>query len=180
MESLTLLSGHTLPAVGLGTYPLKDEPCKQVIKQALELGYTHFDTAWIYGNQREIGEALRESGVDRSKLFITTKVGQDYLKYDVAIKQADENLQYLQMDYVDLLLVHWPPDDVPMEEPIGAFNAIIDAARPEASASAISPWSKCSRPVRFRKRPSASTRSNTIRAMNSGTCWIGAWNTTWP
>ena len=110
MESLTLLSGHTLPVVGLGTYPLKGEPCKQVIKQALELGYTHFDTAWIYGNQREIGEALREAGVDRSRLFVTTKVGKDYLHYDVAIKQADENLQSLQMDYVDLLLVHWPPD----------------------------------------------------------------------
>ena len=129
MESLTLLSGHTLPVVGLGTYPLKGEPCKQVIKQALELGYTHFDTAWIYGNQREIGEALREAGVDRSRLFVTTKVGKDYLHYDVAIKQADENLQSLQMDYVDLLLVHWPPDCVPMEEPIGAFNAILDAGK---------------------------------------------------
>ena len=143
MESLTLLSGCTLPVVGLGTYPLKGEQCKQVIKKALDLGYTHLDTAWIYGNQREIGEALRESGVDRSKLFITTKVGQDYLKYDVAIKQADENLQYLQMDYVDLLLVHWPPDDVPMEETNRRLQRDHRrGARPEASASAISPWSK--------------------------------------
>ncbi len=129
MESLPLLSGDTMPVVGHGTYPLKGEQCKQVIKKALELGYTHFDTAWIYGNQREIGEALREAGVDRSKLFITTKVGQDYLQYDVAINQAEENLQYLQMDYVDLLLVHWPPPDVPMEETIGAFNAIHDAGK---------------------------------------------------
>ena len=129
MESLPLLSGDTMPVVGLGTYPLKGEPCKQVVKQALDLGYTHFDTAWIYGNQREIGEALREADVDRSKLFITTKVGKDYLQYDVAVKQADENLQLLQMDYVDLLLVHWPPDDVPMKETIDAFNAIQGAGK---------------------------------------------------
>ena len=129
MESLPLLSGDTMPVVGLGTYPLKGEQCKRVVKQALDLGYTHFDTAWIYRNQREIGEALREAGVDRSRLFITTKVGQDYLQYDVAVRQADENLQLLQMDYVDLLLVHWPPDDVPMEETIGAFNTVFDAGK---------------------------------------------------
>ena len=67
MESLPLLSGDTMPVVGLGTYPLKGEQCKRVVKQALDLGYTHFDTAWIYRNQREIGEALREAGVDRSE-----------------------------------------------------------------------------------------------------------------
>ena len=57
MESLTLLSGHSMPVVGLGTWPMRGDQCKQVVKQALELGYTHFDTAWIYQNQREIGEA---------------------------------------------------------------------------------------------------------------------------
>ena len=97
MESLTLLSGYSMPVVGLGTWPMRGDQCKEVIKQALELGYTHFDTAWIYQNQREIGEALREVGADRSQLFITSKVGRDYLQYDVAIEQADEILQLLQM-----------------------------------------------------------------------------------
>ena len=129
MESLTLLSGHTMPVVGLGTWPMRGDQCKAVIKQALELGYTHFDTAWIYQNQREIGEALREVGADRSQLFITSKVGRDYLQYDVALKQADEILEYLQMDYVDLLLVHWPNETVPMEGFIRAFNEVFDAGK---------------------------------------------------
>lgn len=129
MESLTLLSGDTMPVVGLGTWPMRGDQCKQVIKQALELGYTHFDTAWIYQNQREIGEALREAGADRSQLFITSKVGRDYLQYDVALKQADDILEYLQMDYVDLLLVHWPNETVPMDGFIRAFNEIFDAGK---------------------------------------------------
>ncbi len=129
MESLTLLSGHSMPVVGLGTWPMRGNQCKEVIKQALELGYTHFDTAWIYQNQREIGEALREVGADRSQLFITSKVGRDYLQYDVAIEQADEILQLLQMDYVDLLLVHWPNEAVPMEGYIRAFNEFFDAGK---------------------------------------------------
>ena len=69
MESLPLLSGHTMPVVGLGTWPMRGVQCKEVVKQALELGYTHFDTAWIYQNQREIGEALREVGADRSNFL---------------------------------------------------------------------------------------------------------------
>ena len=129
MESLTLLSGHSMPVVGLGTWPMRGDQCKEVVKQALELGYTHFDTAWIYQNQREIGEALREVDADRSQLFITSKVGRDYLQYDVAIKQADENLQLLQMDYVDLMLVHWPNEAVQMEGYIRAFNEIFDAGK---------------------------------------------------
>ena len=129
MESLTLLSGHSMPVVGLGTWPMRGDQCKEVVKQALELGYTHFDTAWIYQNQREIGEALREVGADRSQLFITSKVGRDYLQYDVAIEQADENLQLLQMDYVDLMLVHWPNEAVQMEGYIRAFNEIFDAGK---------------------------------------------------
>ncbi len=129
MKSLTLLSGHAMPVVGLGTWPMRGNQCKEVIKQALELGYTHFDTAWIYQNQREIGEALREVGADRSKLFITSKVGRDYLQYDVAMEQADDILEYLQMDYVDLLLVHWPNETVPMEGTIRAFNEFFDAGK---------------------------------------------------
>ena len=129
MESLTLLSGDTMPVVGLGTWPMRGNQCKQVIRQALELGYTHFDTAWIYQNQREIGEALREAGADRSQLFITSKVGRDYLQYDVALKQADDILEYLQMDYVDLLLVHWPNETVPMAGTIRAFNEVFDAGK---------------------------------------------------
>ena len=129
MESLTLLSGCTMPVVGLGTWPLKGQQCKHVIKKALELGYTHFDTAWIYKNQREIGEALREAGADRSQLFITSKIGKDYLQYEVALKQADEILRHLRMDYVDLLLVHWPSETVPMEETMSAFNEIFNAGK---------------------------------------------------
>ena len=70
METIQLVSGYAIPVLGLGTWTLRDEQCKTVVKTALELGYNHIDTAWMYANQREIGEALQEIGAVREELFI--------------------------------------------------------------------------------------------------------------
>ncbi len=130
METIQLASGNTIPVLGLGTWTLRNEQCKAVLKNALELGYNHIDTAWMYANQKEIGEALREMGAVRKALFITSKIWHTHLKYDQVHSQFDECLADLQTDYVDLLLVHHPGDGtVPMEETLSAFDEIYDAGK---------------------------------------------------
>ncbi len=129
METIKLSSGHLMPVVGMGTWRLQGEACKVAIKKAVEMGYTHIDTAWMYGNQTEIGEALRELSMDREQLFITTKVWHTHLCYDEVLTQFDECLNQLQMDYVDLLLIHHPNESVPLQETLGAFNEIHNAGQ---------------------------------------------------
>ncbi len=129
METIKLSSGHLMPMVGMGTWRLQGEACKVAVKKAVEMGYTHIDTAWMYGNQTEIGEALRELSMDREQLFITTKVWHTHLRYDEVLTQFDECLNQLQMDYVDLLLIHHPNESVPLQETLGAFNEIHNAGQ---------------------------------------------------
>ena len=130
METIQLVSGHEIPVLGLGTWTLRDEQCKTVIKKALELDYNHIDTAWMYANQKEIGEALREIGAVREELFITSKIWHTHLKYDQVHSQCNECLEDLQTDYVDLLLIHHPGDGtVSMGETLSAFNEIHDAGK---------------------------------------------------
>ena len=116
-----------MPVVGLGTWDLRGRACRRVVKEALAVGYTHIDTAWYYGNQRTIGEALREADVDRSALFITSKVWMSHLRYDDALKQCEEIVRDLQTGYVDLMLIHWPNDSVPVKETLRAFQETVDA-----------------------------------------------------
>ena len=110
--------------IGLGTWDLRGDACKSAVKNAINLGYIHIDTAWFYQNQREIGQAINESHINRDNLFITSKIWRTELSYDQVLAQCDEILNQLQMDYVDLLLIHWPSDDVPLSETIEAFNYI--------------------------------------------------------
>ena len=107
-----------IPNPGLGTFRLKGDDLKSAVTEALDLGYRHIDTAQIYENESEIGDLLATSGVDRSELFITTKVWYTNLTRDAFIPSVRESLAKLKTDYVDLLLIHWPsPDEeVPMEE----------------------------------------------------------------
>lgn len=129
MENFELQSGHTMPALGLGTWDLRNQQCKTVVKQAVEMGYTHIDTAWMYANQTEIGDALKEIGAKREDLFITSKIWHTHMERDSVLSQCDECLDQLQMDYVDLLLIHSPNHNVPFEETLGAFKEIFDAGK---------------------------------------------------
>lgn len=129
MENVKLASGHEIPILGLGTWQLKGSQCERIIKVAIELGYTHIDTAWMYQNQTQIGNALRDINVERETLFITSKIWHTHLKHDEVLSQFDVCINDLQMDYVDLLLIHWPSDSVPFEETFGAFKEIYDAGK---------------------------------------------------
>ena len=109
VPNIKLNNGKKIPQAGLGLWlnQNKDE-CKKSVKEALEAGYRHFDTAQIYENEEFVGEALKESGVDRKELFITTKIWNDNLWWEGFDESFDESLKKLQTDYVDLLLIHFP------------------------------------------------------------------------
>jgi 2,5-diketo-D-gluconate reductase A len=109
LAPLTKLNdGHSIPQLGLGTWPLDDDQAATAVVQALEAGYRHIDTAVKYGNERGVGNGVRASGVDRGELFITTKLDGQYQGNDRAIEGLDGALERLGLDYVDLLLIHWP------------------------------------------------------------------------
>lgn len=103
-----LNNGMMMPQVGLGTWPLKDDNAAPVIADAIAAGYRHIDTAYRYGNQRGVGLGVRQSGIAREELFITTKLDGEFQGGNKAIAGLDECLRQLDMEYVDLLLIHWP------------------------------------------------------------------------
>lgn len=108
VPSLRLNDGHSIPQIGLGTASLNDETVASVIVTAIEAGYRHIDTAFRYGNQRGVGKGVKASGIAREELFVTTKLDGEFQGNDRAIAGLDECLKQLDMDYVDLLLIHWP------------------------------------------------------------------------
>ncbi len=114
-------NGARIPVVGLGTWELRGRACGRVVEQALRLGYRHIDTAEMYGNEREVGEGLRASGVRRDDVFITTKVWQDHLAPRELERAAKESLVKLRLSDVDLLLIHWPSPRIPLAETMGAL-----------------------------------------------------------
>lgn len=121
VPSIPKLSAHgaDIPAIGFGTSSLGD--CGEIVATALGLGYRHIDTAWKYGTERGVGEGIRASGVPRGEIFLTTKVSHEYLRPDDFARSVDESLANLGVDFVDLLLVHWPNPDIPLAEPIAAL-----------------------------------------------------------
>jgi diketogulonate reductase-like aldo/keto reductase len=105
-------NGVEIPQFGLGVYLTKSgSECINAVTWALETGYRHIDTAWIYGNEKEVGEAVRSSGLKREEIFITTKLWNDDHGYDSALKAFDKSLKTLNTDYIDLYLIHWPVPD---------------------------------------------------------------------
>ncbi|HET6493184.1 MAG TPA: aldo/keto reductase, partial [Burkholderiales bacterium] len=112
--------GAEIPAIGFGTSQLGD--CAEVVATALKLGYRHIDTAWKYGSEKGVGQGIRASGVARSEIFLCTKVSHEYLRAADFARSVDESLRNLQVDYVDLLHVHWPTiDNIPLAETMGAL-----------------------------------------------------------
>lgn len=105
---LLLNTGHPIPQLGLGTWPLSDSEVAPVIVTAVELGYRHIDTAAKYGNETGVGQGIRDCGVPRADLFVTTKLDGGYQGDDRAIAGLADSLGRLGLDYVDLLLIHWP------------------------------------------------------------------------
>ncbi|MHC1547011.1 aldo/keto reductase [Phyllobacterium sp. K27] len=122
-------NGAKIPAIGFGTFRMPGADVLRMVPAVLTLGYRHIDTAQIYGNEAEVGDAIKSSGVSRGDIFLTIKVWVDKYKHDDFIKSVDESLSKLKTDYVDLLLLHWPKSDVPLAERIGALNEVRDAGK---------------------------------------------------
>lgn len=127
MKELELSDGNRIPVLGLGTWELLGDECKEAIRMALNLGYRHIDTAEIYGNQKEIGIAIKK--FDRKKIFITSKVWRENLHYDNVIKSCNETLKDLQTDYLDLYLIHWPNRNIPLKETFKALEKLVDEGK---------------------------------------------------
>jgi len=108
-----------IPGIGFGTSSLGD--CAQIVATALKLGYRHIDTAWKYGSERGVGEGMRASGIPRGEIFLCTKVSHEYLRGDDFARSVDESLANLGVDFIDLLLVHWPNPEIPLREPMTAL-----------------------------------------------------------
>lgn len=120
-------NGVRIPAIGLGTWELRGRICARIVEQALRLGYRHIDTAQMYENEREVGEGVHASGVRRADVFVTTKVWPTHFAPHDLIRSAKESLVRLRMTEVDLLLLHWPSDRVPLSETLGALAQVKQA-----------------------------------------------------
>ena len=112
--------GFKIPIVGLGTWALRGRDCARLTEQAIRLGYRHIDTAQMYDNEREVGEGIRASGL-RAEVMVTTKVQPTLLAPQDLERSVKESLARLQLDVIDLLLIHWPNPRVPLIETLGAM-----------------------------------------------------------
>lgn len=121
MEYFTLNNGEKMPAIGFGVYQIPKDQTKEAVLNALKIGYRKIDTAQSYFNEEGVGEAIKESGIPREKIFITTKVWIDNYGYENTKKSLEISMQKLQTNYIDLVLLHQPFSDY-----YGAYHALID------------------------------------------------------
>jgi 2,5-diketo-D-gluconate reductase B len=118
-----------MPVLGLGTFQLTGETCRKAVSTALELGYNHIDTARMYQNEQQVAAGIKDSGVERESIFLTTKLQMGQLDEQGVRESCDTSLKQLDTDYVDLLLIHWPEDDVPLAETLGAMAKLREAGK---------------------------------------------------
>lgn len=104
----TLNNGNTMEQLGLGVYKVSQNEAVSLMREAMEVGYRRIDTAALYGNEAEVGQGIRQSGIDREDVFVTTKIWNDRQGYNEALKAIDESLKRLDLGYLDMLLIHWP------------------------------------------------------------------------
>jgi 2,5-diketo-D-gluconate reductase A len=108
VPAVTLNDGNTIPQLGFGVWQIPTADTERAVLRALDIGYRHIDTAEMYGNEREVGEAVRASGLDRSDVFVTSKLNNGFHRPDDARRAFETTLAELGFDYVDLFLIHWP------------------------------------------------------------------------
>lgn len=120
------VQGEKVPKIGLGTWQLTGRKCRDAVKNALSIGYRHVDTAQAYGNERQVGQGIQASKVDRDDIWLTTKVWRDKFRSEDVLSSVEESLRKLETDYIDLLLIHWPSEKVPFEETLEAMNQLVE------------------------------------------------------
>ncbi len=108
VPQVELNDGHTIPQLGFGVFQIGPEDTADAVGQALEVGYRHIDTAEMYGNEKQVGEAVRNSGLNRAEVFVTSKLNNGFHRPDDARDAFDATLGDLGLDYIDLFLIHWP------------------------------------------------------------------------
>lgn len=116
--------GAKIPVIGFGTWPMRGDTCRRAVAAALEAGYRHVDTAAGYGNEREVGEAIRVSGVPREEIFVTTKITPWDLAEGDMQRAAADSLRNLGVERVDLILIHWPSRTLPVSATIASLNDV--------------------------------------------------------
>tara|TARA_Y100000310_G_scaffold335961_1_gene419293 strand:- start:137 stop:934 length:798 start_codon:yes stop_codon:yes gene_type:complete len=121
-----------IPPLGFGTWELTGGIGIKAVKTALQTGYRHIDTAEIYQNEEAVGQAIKQSNIPRSEIFITSKAWQDSLNYDRVLKACEISLRKLQTDYIDLYLIHWPDKYLNMKDILKAFKQLYDQGKIKA------------------------------------------------
>jgi 2,5-diketo-D-gluconate reductase A len=106
--AIELNDGTQIPQLGFGVFQIEAKETASAVRTALELGYRHIDTAQMYGNEKEVGEGIRQAGLDRAEVFVTSKLNNGFHEPDAARRAFDGTLSALESDYVDLFLIHWP------------------------------------------------------------------------
>ena len=122
-------NGTSIPRLGFGTYQLTGDRATTAVATALDAGYRHIDTAAMYGNEREVGQAIRDSGIPRDEIFVTTKVWHDEIARDRVDASVDESLSRLGLDHVDLILLHWPVRGMDVARQVAPLAGVRDSGR---------------------------------------------------
>ena len=131
METMEYLEvhGEHIPKIGLGTWQMRVDACRRIVLSALEMGYRHLDTAEYYRNEREVGQAIRESGLERDSLFVTSKVWSNHFQREAVRQACEDSLARLDLDYLDLYLIHHPGSSVPLEETLAGMVDLVEAGK---------------------------------------------------
>jgi 2,5-diketo-D-gluconate reductase A len=128
VPNITLNDGSTIPQLGFGVFQIKPEDTADAVKTALDIGYRHIDTAEMYGNEKEVGEGIRASGIPRDEIFVTSKLNNAFHEPDAARKAFDTTLADLGFDYIDLFLIHWPLPTQYGGDFVSTWNTLIEFA----------------------------------------------------
>jgi 2,5-diketo-D-gluconate reductase A len=126
---ITLNDGTTIPQLGFGVYQIAPEEAAAAVRTALEIGYRHIDTAEMYGNEKEVGQGVRDAGLHRGDVFITSKLNNGFHEPDDARRAFDGTLKALESDYVDLFLIHWPLPTMYDGDFVSTWNVLEEFAR---------------------------------------------------
>lgn len=122
---IPLNDGHAIPQLGFGVWRLPEDDAPEVVNAAIKAGYRHIDTAQGYNNEAGVGQAIREADIERDQLFVTSKLRNAHQGYDKALRSLDESLDRLQLDYLDLFLIHWPAPA--HERYVDTWRALVEA-----------------------------------------------------
>jgi 2,5-diketo-D-gluconate reductase A len=129
VPSIMLNDGNTIPQLGFGVFQIKPDQTAAAVRSALELGYRHIDTAEMYGNEKQVGQGIRDSGLDRGAVFVTSKLDNGYHRPDDARRAFDATLRALRSDYVDLFLIHWPLPTLYDGDFVSTWNVLEEFAK---------------------------------------------------